>query len=385
MSNRVKVSVLVPIYNVEKFLPECLDSLVGQTLKDIEIICINDGSTDNSLEIIKDYAKKDKRIVIIDKKNSGYGDSMNQGLKKATGEYVGIVESDDFIDVEAFKTMYEIAKQHDVEVVKSNFYEYFGEKGKDVATSDLFLPDEIDRIIDPREHHNIFYQPPCIWAAIYKNSFLEKNNIDFLPTPGAAYQDTGFSFKVWAMARKVYFIKRAFLHYRQDNANSSVKDSGKIYCVKEEHDAIEKYLTEKGLLNELGPIAFTCRFGSYVWNLHRLKFGAAMEFSKVVTKDYRRAKKMGMLDSSKLDWIGQHNKRLLAIRHPKLYIIFRPLHDLRNRVRPFFSKLVKIFFPRYRQRIRTIDSLARLKEAQDELYMKVEEMEMKKENNESKS
>ena len=92
MSNGVKVSVLVPIYNVEEFLPECLDSLVNQTLREIEIICINDGSKDDSLKILKEYASKDKRIKIIDKKNTGYGDSMNQGLKKATGEYVGIVE-----------------------------------------------------------------------------------------------------------------------------------------------------------------------------------------------------------------------------------------------------------------------------------------------------
>ena len=120
----IRVSVLVPIYNVEKFLPECLDSLVNQTLKDIEIICINDGSTDRSPQIIQEYAKKDKRIKVINKKNSGYGDSMNQGLKKAKGEYIGIVESDDFIDLDAFEKFYKIAKKYDCDVVKSNFYEY---------------------------------------------------------------------------------------------------------------------------------------------------------------------------------------------------------------------------------------------------------------------
>ena len=119
MEKKVKVSVLVPIYNVEEFLPECLDSLVNQTLRDIEIICINDGSTDNSLNIIKKYASKDNRIKIIDKKNTGYGDSMNQGLKKAMGEYVGIVESDDFIERDAFEIMYNLAKKKNVEVVKT--------------------------------------------------------------------------------------------------------------------------------------------------------------------------------------------------------------------------------------------------------------------------
>jgi glycosyltransferase involved in cell wall biosynthesis len=104
-----KVSIIVPIYNVEKYLRECLDSIVKQTLKDIEIVCVNDGSTDSSLDIIKEYAEKDERVKYIDKPNSGYGISMNQGLDKAQGEYIGIVESDDFIKPEMFEELYNLA------------------------------------------------------------------------------------------------------------------------------------------------------------------------------------------------------------------------------------------------------------------------------------
>ena len=379
MSDRVKVSVLVPIYNVEDYLPECLDSLINQTLKEIEIICINDGSKDSSPEIIKEYAKKDKRIKVISKKNSGYGDSMNQGLKKATGEYIGIVESDDFIDTDAFEKLYKIAKEQNVEVVKSNFYEYFGETKKDRGTSNMFPADEIGRVIDPRSEYGIFYQPPCIWAAIYKREFIEKNDIRFLPTPGAAYQDTGFNFKVWALARRVYFVKRAFLHYRQDNSNSSVKDSGKVYCVKEEYDEIERFLNKKGLMNELGPLVFTCRFGGYIWNLRRLKFKPAMEFTKVVRDDYERAKKSGYLDSARLDEVGKYNARMIAIRHPKIYVLFRPLHDFRNSVKPTISKIIKTIFPRYRQRLRTIEIIDKINESQSSLSAKLSELEVKME------
>ncbi|MBR2741828.1 glycosyltransferase [Candidatus Saccharibacteria bacterium] len=377
MNNRVKVSVLVPIYNVEQFLPECLDSLVGQTLEDIEIICINDGSKDDSLNIIKEYAKNDKRIKVIDKKNSGYGDSMNQGLKKATGEYVGIVESDDFIDLDAFEKLYKIAKHENVEVVKSNFYEYFGDTKTDKAVSNLFPVSEVGRVIDPREEHQIFYQPPCIWAAIYKRDFLEGNEIRFLPTPGASYQDTGFNFKVWAMARRVYFVKRAFLHYRQDNSNSSVKDAGKIYCVKEEYDEIERYLGERGLMDELGPLVFTCRFGGYIWNMHRLKFKPAMDFTKTVKNDYKRAKKSGYLEVDKLDAVGKYNSKLIAIRHPKLYVFLRPLHDLRNSAKPVASNILKKISPRYRQRLETIKTINKLNEIQSELSVKISEIELK--------
>ena len=382
MNSRVKVSVLVPIYNVEEFLPECLDSLVGQTLKDIEIICINDGSKDGSLDIIKKYAAKDKRIVIIDKKNSGYGDSMNQGLKNATGEYVGIVESDDFIDKEAFSELYHIAKKYDVEVVKANFYEYYGETKKDQAVSNMFPSELIGKVIDPRENKEIFYQPPCIWAAIYKNEFLKKNEIDFLPTPGAAYQDAGFNFKVWAIARKAFLIKRAYLHYRQDNANSSVKDASKIYCVKDEYDSIEKFLKKNDLMDELGTTAFTCRFGGYIWNMHRLNRKAASEFSKVVKEDYKRAKRGGYLEFDKLDDVGKHNAKMIAVQHPKLYIAVRPLHDVRNKIKPAISKTLKAIFPRYRQRLRTIDALDRLKIAQEDLLSRIDEIEKKDDKNE---
>ena len=104
------VSLLIPIYNVERYLPECLDSAVGQTLMDIEVICINDGSTDSSPEIISRYAAKDDRIKVIDKPNSGYGCSMNLGLQEATGEYVGILESDDFFEPDALESLYRAAK-----------------------------------------------------------------------------------------------------------------------------------------------------------------------------------------------------------------------------------------------------------------------------------
>ena len=381
----IKVSILVPIYNVEQFLPECLDSLINQTLKDIEIICINDGSKDDSPKIIKAYAKKDKRIKVIDKENSGYGDSMNQGLKKATGEYIGIVESDDFIDTDAFEKLYKIAKHEDVEVVKSNFYEYYGDTKKDKGVSDLFPLDEIGRVIDPREERQIFYQPPCIWAAIYKREFLEKNKINFLPTPGASYQDTGFNFKVWASARRVYFVKRAFLHYRQDNSNSSVKDAGKVYCVKEEYNDIERFLKEKDLMNELGPLMYTCQFGGYIWNLHRLKFKPAMEFSDVVKQDYLRAKKAGYLDAERLDEVGKYNSRLVAIKHPKVYVLFRPLHDLRNMIKPAISKTIKAVSPRYKQRLKTIESVGNLNEIQSELAAKMSEVEAKTEEKNAKS
>ena len=111
MSDSPMVSLLIPIYNVERYLEECLDSAVNQTLKDIEIICINDGSTDSSPDIIRRYMANDGRVRMIDKANSGYGSSMNMGLDAATGKYIGILESDDYLELDALEVMVAAAEK----------------------------------------------------------------------------------------------------------------------------------------------------------------------------------------------------------------------------------------------------------------------------------
>ena len=119
-----KVSIIIPTYNVKPYLRECLDSVVGQTLKDIEILCVNDGSTDGSLEIIEEYARKDDRIIVISGSNGGYGKAMNKGLHQATGEYIGIVEPDDYIALNMYEELYEKAKFYDADIVKADFYRF---------------------------------------------------------------------------------------------------------------------------------------------------------------------------------------------------------------------------------------------------------------------
>ena len=126
-----KVSIILPIYNVQEYLRECLDSVCSQSLADIEIICVNDGSTDSSLDIINEYAAKDKRIVVLSGPNGGYGKAMNKGLDCATGEYIGIVEPDDYVIPEMFDELYEIASKNDLDFVKADFYRFTRENGQE--------------------------------------------------------------------------------------------------------------------------------------------------------------------------------------------------------------------------------------------------------------
>ena len=332
-----KVSILVPCYNVEKYLTQCLDSIVNQTLKDIEIIVINDGSTDSTLDIIKSYAKKDKRIKIIDKPNEGYGKSMNRGLDAASGEYIGIVESDDWVDADMFQDLVKIADENNADIVKSNFYTYTTEKGDEFCKS--FPTYAENRILKPIDNKSVFFIQPSIWSAIYKRDFLIKNKIRFLESPGASYQDTGFAFKVWAMAKRAFLTDKAYLHYRCDNVNSSVKSSGKIFCVCDEYDEIERFLIKNKLFNKsMQNLLVNMKFNTYMWNINRLTDDAKQEFLTRFIPEFREYVINKNITNKYMDnktWL-----KLLRILYPK-----KPIYKLRyvfcNIISPIYKTRIK--------------------------------------------
>ena len=275
----VKVSIIVPICNVEKFLKKCLDSIEVQTLKDIEIICINDGSKDSSLDIIKSYSNRDSRFKIVDKENSGYGDSLNIGLSVASGKYIGIVESDDFIDPKMFETLFAVAEEKRADIVKSNFFLYW-ENGKDGNGGEINELHEISTIEEDRlvitpltyEGGKIFSAKASIWSAIYNREYLNKNNICFLPTPGASFQDTSFTFKAFSSTDKMVLIHDAFLHYRQDNAGSSVNNlDKKKHCVLEEYAEIFDYIDKNDdEAKDMLKVATASFYDACTWAYERL-------------------------------------------------------------------------------------------------------------------
>lgn len=332
MANQPKVSILVPCYNVEKYIRQCLDSIINQTLQEIEIICINDGSTDHTPEILKDYAQKDTRIKIINKSNSGYGASMNMGLQAATGEYIGIVESDDWAESEMFAALYALAVKNNVDVVKGNYYLYWSkpeEKNKLVKA----MPEQnLDEVIFPLVQQGIFWQAPAIWAAIYNRSFLEKNNIRFLETPGASYQDTAFNFKVWASAKKAFLIDKAYLHYRQDNENSSVNSPKKVYCVCDEYHEIERFMGEHHLTEELGKLVQRLKYSTYMWNFERLSLPLSWQFLKKMSQEFEKAKKEGMLDKHIFGQKSYKNVKRI-IKHPRFFMFKFQIRKIKKALR----------------------------------------------------
>lgn len=339
MTDTPSISLLVPICNVERYLRECLDSAQGQTLTDIEIICINDGSTDSSLEIINEYASRDDRFIVIDKPNSGYGDSMNKGFSIAKGEYVGILESDDFFEPDALELMYKAAKSVDAQVVKADFFLFWSTP--DVRNDRfMWVDSRIAGHINPQVEREVFYRKPSIWSAIYKREFLIENDVTFLPSPGASYQDAGFNFKVWSSCTNAVLIDKPILHYRQDNEKSSVNSPGKVFCVCDEYEEMNKYLDTHHLDRPyLRAILSRMKFDTYEWNFDRLVPELREEFVPRMIEDLKHDEELGRVDLSIFD-PGKRINRALLLHDSKLYAIKRASDGVQSRSDRFKS-LVK--------------------------------------------
>lgn len=277
-----RVSVVIPVYNVKKYICPCIDSIRRQTLKDIEIICVDDGSTDGCSEILDEYAKKDNRIKVIHKPNSGYGHSMNVGMDAATGEYFAIVESDDVIEPNMYQKLYAVAENYDLDVIKADFYRFVEVDNKmdrtrfNIAGSGMY-----NRVIDADQEKGLVLKNSAVytWSGIYKRKFLYENNIRHNETPGASYQDNGFWFQTMSMAQKIYFYKEPFYCLRRDNPNSSIYNKSKVYCIRDEYEFILKYIQERpDIYDKVIPYYWKARFGAYEFSYNRIADEFKSEF-----------------------------------------------------------------------------------------------------------
>lgn len=280
----MKLSILVPIYNVSKYLPQCLDSLKKQTVEDMEIICINDGSTDSCKSIIESYVDNDSRFKLIDKKNTGYGNTLNVGFAASKGEYIGIVESDDYIEPDMMQELLSVIETKGAEVVKSD-YKY--------SSTDLYLDNQnsdnlrnlpIGRLINPLNEQGIFLVGQSLWSALYRRDFLINSNITFHETPGASFQDVSFAFKVMANAKSVYLVDKAYYHYRVSNPNASMKMDNKLDKLCSEIDYLEEYIKARDDRSELEPIlsrlTFRIIYENYQWSVPAYQFVMINELAR---------------------------------------------------------------------------------------------------------
>lgn len=251
-----KISVIVPIYNTEKYLKKSLSSLKEQTLRDIEIICINDGSKDKSLEILNNFAQSDKRFKIINQKNSGAGKARNNGLKLVEGEYIAFLDPDDWIDNTTYEKLYEQAKKQDCDLLVFN-YKNVDENGK--TLSSIRFKDNFKDIFDLNSEKcfnwrdikekvfgGFFYS--C-WNKIYKKDFIIKNKIHF--TNCSMSEDNAFVFASTLMAKKIGYNDDVYYNYLSRNNSAVHKVTDKNFCVFKVYDAVLSVIKKCGYSLEL--------------------------------------------------------------------------------------------------------------------------------------
>lgn len=205
-----KISVIIPVYNVEPYLRKCLDSICNQTLKDIEIICIDDCSTDNSLAILQEYAKKDKRFVVKhfeNKQNAAI--ARNEGMKLAQGEYCSFIDSDDFIDLDFYERLYGLASKNHADLSKGNSKVFYLDGKVDISSYNRLIPQNKMSFLG------------CWWSAIYKRNFLKANNILF-PEECPKAQDIVFLNRCLLATSKIVLCDDTYYNYiRRDNSLDS--------------------------------------------------------------------------------------------------------------------------------------------------------------------
>ena len=224
MKKEIKISIIIPVYNAEKYLKRCLISIIKQSLKEIEIICVNDGSIDNSLEILKKLQLEDKRIIIIDQKNSGSSGARNAALKIAKGEYCLNIDSDDWIEQDYLKDIYNRAKKDDLDIIISNIiFDFQSNTQKNYIVNDLDIDN--DKIITGKEYINIFftgngYGYTC--NKLIKRELYIKNNL-WYDEEIFLLEDVEMLITMSYFARKIGKLNRAYYHYIQGENNGSKK------------------------------------------------------------------------------------------------------------------------------------------------------------------
>ena len=337
-----KVSIIIPTYNVEKYLAECMDSVIHQTLQDIEIICINDGSTDHSLDMLQKYAAQDPRIIVIDKKNEGYGIGMNLGIDKASGEYIGIVEPDDFVPPEMYETLYNAAHENDLDFVKADFYRFTGsaEPGYEKTLFRLSeKPEDYNKIFDPGRDPSTLKFIMNTWSGIYKRSFLNKHQIRHNTTPGASFQDTGFWMQTFIHAHRAMLLDTPLYMNRRDNPNSSVYDPNKVYTMNKEFEFIREILArDPEIWDRFKAMYWRAKFLAYIPRLDRIAPQYKKDYVRKMYEEFRQGMDAEEIDPDVFS-AGDRNLLQKLLDGPSTFLLSWQITGFKMKVRNTLAKL----------------------------------------------
>ena len=270
----VAVSVILPVYNVENYIAQCLESLLSQSLKDFEIICINDGSIDNSLAILNQYKNRDSRIIVKSQNNKGAGAARNLGMQFAKGKYLIFLDADDFFEQEMLEKNVEVLEKDnsDVAVFISRSYDHqtgeFAKRHKSIREKicpahSPFSPHEI-----PKHIFNVFQIAP--WNKMFRHSFLKENNIQFQEIQRA--NDVAFVLQALALANRISVIKETFVNYRINTGTSLQQTNDKTpLSFWDAFVEAKRRLVLSGVYEEFEQSFLNCVLGNFFYNLNSVK------------------------------------------------------------------------------------------------------------------
>lgn len=274
-----KVSLVVPVYNVEQYLEQCLRSAMEQTEKDIEIIVVNDGSPDDSQSIIDRLAAEDSRIVPVVQENGGYGRAINNGLSRATGDWIFILESDDYLDPYALEVLLDRGERGDWDIVKGGFVREYPD-GSSGRYSLEELTDRYEGRVRPLEEPRIMTMESSIWSAIYRADFLREQDITMLESTGAAYQDLVWKFMTFTLAESVYFVDYPVYHYRAMAIGSSSRSDRNPLAHFTNYAHLRSELEKRGRFRgDVVGLFYAHNLMDFNFHLGRLSDAARLEFA----------------------------------------------------------------------------------------------------------
>lgn len=271
---KIKVSVIVPVYNVEKYLDKCLESLANQTLKEIEIIVVNDESPDNSQSIIDKYTEKYSTIHSYQKKNGGVSSARNFGIKKATGEYIAFVDGDDYVATNMYESMYKKAVSGNFDVVACDLnYVFEDDKDKIIRVSSKI---ETDTTNIKKTYVDMY---PCVWNKIYKKNLFDKG-IEF--KEGVWFEDVDFLYKIFPYIKTIGVVKEPFNQYVQRQGSITKTFDKRLYNYIDNFNDLIKFYKERDLYDKYYNELEYC----YVRYLYATFIKQATNFSE---EEYQKA------------------------------------------------------------------------------------------------
>jgi len=273
------VSIIVPVYNVERYLRQCVDSLLCQTLKNIEIILVDDGSTDNCPAICDAYAEQDRQVRVIHQQNGGYGKACNAGFNVARGEYLGIVESDDYVEFDMFETLYSLASDTHSPIIKGTFFHEFQDGTSNICSLEHITKKRKRYKLQAKDSLYLMIYESSIWSAIYKRDFITANGIQMLETIGASYQDVVWKFETYAMAESITLIDKPVYHYRVMTTGSSSKSKKNYDAMFINYIEVKNFLIKNNKFDDFRNAYYLHQFYDAVFHLNRLDKSEKKKFS----------------------------------------------------------------------------------------------------------